>query len=317
MLTRRTLLAASALALLLAPAAYADPALKAVVSFSILGDFVSEVGGDRVTVTTLVGPDGDAHVYQPTPADAEAVAGAGIVFVNGLHFEGWMDRLISASGTKAPIVVATEGITPRVFGEGDPGEEEHAEEEAEEGEAHAEHDHGPIDPHAWQSVPNAKIYVANIARALSDVDPAGAETYAANAAAYTAKLDALDAEIRTAVAAIPENRRTIVTSHDAFGYFAQAYGLTFEAPQGLSTESEASAADVAKLITQIRAQNVPAIFMENITDPRLLEQIVSETDTKIGGTLYSDALSGPDGPAATYLDMMENNIHQFSASLGS
>ena len=325
MITRRALLAAPALALVLSTAAYADPALKAVASFSILGDFVEEVGGGRVAVTTLVGPDGDAHVYQPTPADARAVAGADIIFVNGLHFEGWLDRLTEAAGAKAPVIVATNGITPREFAE---GAEEHAEgeahdhdhkkeEHAEAGHDHAGHDHGPSDPHAWQSVPNARIYVANIAKALSAADPAGAETYAANAAAYTAKLDALDAEVRAAIAAIPESRRVIVTSHDAFGYFGQTYGMTFEAPQGTSTESEASAADVAALITQIKAEKVPAVFIENITDPRLLEQIASETGAKIGGTLYSDALSGPDGPAATYIDMMENNIHQFSASLGS
>ena len=322
MINRRALLAAPALALLLSTAAWADPALKAVASFSILGDFVHQVGGDRVAVTTLVGPDGDAHVYQPTPADAhvyqptpadaQAVAGADIVFVNGLHFEGWLDRLTAAAGTKAPLVVASEGVTPRQFA---PGEGEEEEEHA-DADDH-DHDHGPTDPHAWQSVPNAKLYVANIAKALSAADPAGAATYAANAAAYTAKLDALDAEIRAAIAAIPENHRIIVTSHDAFGYFGQTYGMTFEAPQGISTEAEASAADVAKLITQIRAEKVPAVFMENITDPRLLEQIAAETDAKIGGTLYSDALSPADGPAATYLDMMENNIHQFSTALNS
>lgn len=317
---RHALLAAPALAVLLSSAAFADPALKAVASFSILGDFVEEVGGDRVEVTTLVGPDGDAHVYQPTPNDARALAAADIIFVNGLRFEGWMDRLTEASGAKAPIIVASEGVAPRAFTE---AEEEH--EHAEAGEhdhdhgtdGPAGHDHGPTDPHAWQSVPNAKIYVADIAKALSAADPAGAPTYAANAAAYAAKLDALDAEIRAAIAAIPEDHRVIVTSHDAFGYFGQTYGLDFEAPQGMSTDSEASAADVAGLITQIREQRVPAVFMENITDPRLLERIASETGAKIGGTLYSDALSGPDGPAATYIDMMENNIHQFSAALGS
>lgn len=314
MISRRVLLAASALTTLLSTTAWAEPALKAVASFSILGDLVEEVGGDRVAVTTLVGPDGDAHVYQPTPADAQAVAGANIIFVNGLHFEGWIDRLTEASGAKAPVIVVSEGVTPREFA---PGEGEEEEEHADaDGQDHG-HDHGPTDPHAWQSVPNAKLYVANIAEALSAADPSGAATYTANAAAYTAKLDALDAEIRATIAAIPENRRIIVTSHDAFGYFGQTYGMTFEAPQGISTEFEASAADVAKLITQIRAEKVPAVFMENITDPRLLEQIAAETDAKIGGTLYSDALSPADGPAATYIDMMENNIHQFSAALGS
>lgn len=306
MLTRRTLLAASAASLLFSSAAFAQASLDVVASFSILGDLVEEVGGDRIAVTTLVGPDGDAHVYQPTPADAQALAGAELIVVNGLGFEGWLDRLVEASGSNAPVVVATDGIAPLAFDDHD-----------HDGHDHAGHNHGAFDPHAWQSVPNAKIYVANIAAALSTADPDGADAYAANAAAYTAELDALDAEIRAAVAAIPEDRRTIVTSHDAFGYFANAYGLSFEAPQGMSTESEASARDVAALITQIRDEDIAAVFVENIADPRLLEQIAAETGAKIGGTLYSDALSGADGPAATYIEMMRYNLAQLSAALGS
>jgi zinc/manganese transport system substrate-binding protein len=312
--SRHTLLAGSIFSLFLSSAAFAQAPIDIVASFSILGDLVEQVGGDRVAVTTLVGPDGDAHVYQPTPADAQAVASADVVFVNGLGFEGWLDRLVDASETQAQVVVATEGITPHAFEEGEEHEEEHAEGEHEE--EHAGHDHGAFDPHAWQSVPNAKIYVANIAAALSTADPAGADAYAANAAAYTEKLDALDAEIRTTIAAVPENRRTIVTTHDAFGYFASTYGLAFEAPQGISTESEASAQDVAALIEQIRDEGIAAVFVENIADPRLLEQIASETDATIGGTLYSDALSGPDGPAPTYLEMMRYNLTTLAQALG-
>jgi zinc/manganese transport system substrate-binding protein len=331
MLTRRLLLASAAALALAAPASAQDK-LNVIATFSILGDIVQNVGGERVMVTTLVGPDGDAHVFQPAPADAQAVAGADVIVANGLGFEGWMDRLVEASGTTAAIITASEGVTPMAFGE-EGHDHDHAEGEAHdhdhdhaEGEAHdhdhsAEeaghdgHDHGAEDPHAWQSVTNVALYVGNIERGLAAADPEGAETYKANAAAYLAELDALDAEIKVAVAALPEDRRTVVTSHDAFGYFAAAYGLTFVAPQGVSTEAEASAQDVAALITQIRDAGIAAVFVENIADPRLLDQIASETGAKIGGTLYSDALSGPEGPAGTYLTMMRHNIGQLTAAL--
>lgn len=331
MLTRRLLLA-SAAALAFAAPAFAQDKLNVIATFSILGDIVQNVGGDRVEVTTLVGPDGDAHVFQPAPADAQAVAGANVIVANGLGFEGWMDRLVEASGTTAAIITASEGVTPIAFGEeghdhghehaeGEEHSHDHAEGEeqdhdhAAEEAGHDGHDHGAEDPHAWQSVTNVALYVGNIERGLAAADPEGAETYAANAAAYLAELDALDAEIKAAVAALPEDRRTVVTSHDAFGYFAAAYGLTFVAPQGVSTEAEASAQDVAALITQIRDAGIAAVFVENIADPRLLDQIAAETGAKIGGTLYSDALSGPEGPAGTYLTMMRHNIGQLTAAL--
>ena len=335
MLTRRLLLA-SAAALAFAAPAFAQDKLNVIASFSILGDIVQNVGGDRVEVTTLVGPDGDAHVFQPAPADAQAVAGADVIVANGLGFEGWMDRLVEASGTKAAIITASEGVTPIAFGEeghdhghaegeahdhdhehaeGEAHDHDHAKEEAGHDHGHDGHDHGAEDPHAWQNVTNVALYVGNIERGLAAADPEGAETYKANAAAYLAELDALDAEIKAAVAALPEDRRTIVTSHDAFGYFAAAYGLTFVAPQGVSTEAEASAQDVAALITQIRDAGIAAVFVENIADPRLLDQIASETGAKIGGTLYSDALSGPEGPAGTYLTMMRHNIGQLTGAL--
>ena len=328
MLTRRFLLA-SAAALALATPALAEDKLKVIATFSILGDIVANVGGDRVEVTTLVGPDGDAHVFQPSPADAEAVASAEVIVANGLGFEGWMDRLVEASGTKATLITAAESVTPIAFGEEEHGHEEghdhdhdHAEGEAhdhdhakeEAGHDHG-HDHGEFDPHAWQSVTNVALYVGAIERGLAAADPEGAETYKANAAAYLAELDALDAEIRAAVAVLPEDRRTIVTSHDAFGYFAADYGLTFVAPQGVSTEAEASAQDVAALISQIKEAGIAAVFVENIADRRLLDQIASETGAKIGGTLYSDALSGPEGPAATYLTMMRHNLGALTQAL--
>lgn len=290
--------------------AFAEP-LKVVASFSIISDFAKNVGGDRVEVTTLVGPDGDAHVYEPSPADAVSMASAKLVLVNGLHFEGFLQRLVEASASKAAIVELTKGITPIDF------KKEFAEAEEAEG-SHEGHNHGSTDPHAFQSVVNAKIYVKNIADAFCNADSAGCDTYKANAAAYTEKLDGLDKEVREAIAAIPQEKRIVITSHDAFGYFEHEYGLTFLAPQGLSTDSEPSAADVAKLVEQVKQDKAAAIFVENISNPRLIEQISVETDVKVGGTLYSDALSKANGPAATYVDLMRNNIKQIKgAILGS
>lgn len=326
MISRRLLLAAgmaAGLGLPMAgPALAQAPAQKmpVVASFSILGDFVKQVGGDRVAVTTIVGPNGDAHVYQPTPADAKAVAAAKVVFVNGLGFEGWMDRLIKASGTKATIVVATKGITPRTGFEDDDdkpaGKDKHAHGKDKHDKKDA-HDHGGIDPHAWQSIANAKIYVANVRDGLIAADPDGRDAYTANAAAYTAKLDALEAEVKTAMAKIPADQRRIITSHDAFGYFGEAYGLVLIAPEGVSTESEASAKDVGRIIRQIKAQKIPAVFVENVTDPRLIQRIAKESGAKVGGELYSDALSDDKGPASTYIDMMKSNVRQLSAALSS
>jgi zinc/manganese transport system substrate-binding protein len=291
-------LALVALALLLwqMPAAAQDK-LKVVATFSILADFVKNIGAERVAVTALVGPNGDAHVYQPTPGDAKTLADAKVVFTNGLGFEGWMGRLVKASGTKAPMIVATKGIKPRKSAD--------------------DHGHGDADPHAWQSVANAKIYVANIRDALVAADPAGKASYEANTTAYLAKLDSLDAEVRAAVAKIPADRRRIITTHDAFGYFAAAYGVTFIAPQGVSTESEVSAKDVAKIITQIRKQKIPAVFLENVTDKRLLERIGTESGARMGGTLYSDALTDEKGEAPSYLEMMRHNVKQLAAALTS
>jgi len=300
---RRTLIGAAVLAAaFFAPAAsHAAERVPVVASFSILADLVRQVGGERVVVTALVGPDGDAHVYQPSPADAKTLASAKLVVVNGLGFEGWIPRLAKASGTKAEMVTASAGIKPLERDEGGHGQ----------GPGHV------ADPHAWQDVGNARRYVAVIRDALSKVDPEGAQAYAANAAAYSGQLDKLEAEVRDAAARIPADRRRVITTHDAFGYFAAAYGFQFIAPQGVSTESEASAKDVAAIIRQIRAEKIPAVFLENVSDPRLMERITRETGAKIGGRLYSDALSGQDGPAGTYIDMMRNNIRELSAALSS
>jgi len=273
--------------------------LPVVASFSILGDFVRQVGGDRVTLDVLVQPGGDAHVYSPTPNDAKKLSAAKVIFVNGIRFEGWMDRLVRSSGAKATIVTATTGIKPLTMIDHHPG-----------------HGLTAPDPHAWQNIANAKIYVANVRDALVAADPAGADTYKANAQAYLAKLDGLEQEVREAMAKIPPEHRRIITSHDAFGYFGAAYGLELISPQGISTDSEASAQDVARIIRQIKKEKIPAVFVENISDPRLSERIAQETGAKIGGTLYSDSLSPPDGPAGTYIDMVRHNIRELTKALG-
>ena len=272
--------------------ARAQDKIHIVASFSILGDFVRNVGGERVAVTTLVGPNGDAHVYTPSPTDAKKIADAKLVVVNGLGFEGWLPRLVKSSGGKATVVTATQGIAPRKL------------------DSHE-------DPHAWQSVANAKLYVANIRDALAKADPAGADTYKANAEAYLAKLAILDNDVKAAVASIPKARRKVISTHDAFGYFAAAYGIEFIAPQGVSTDSEPSAKDIAVIITQLKLSKIPAVFLENIADPRLMRRIAAETGAKIGGTLYSDSLTAENGDAPTYIDMVRHNIKALTSALTS
>ena len=342
MTSRRNLLisATSLIGLSLAaptPAWAADAPIPVVAAFSVLGDMVKRIGGDRVAVTTLVGPDGDAHVYQPGPADARAVSQAEILVFNGLAFEGWLDRLVEASDFDGVRVVATDGIQPIRLEDEDHHDDDHAEDddhadkddhgdeddhaakddhgdEDDHADEHGHH-HGAFDPHAWHSPANAVIYVDNITAALAKTDPANASAYYGNRATYVAEIEALDAEIRKTVAGLSEDRRTLVTAHDAFGYFAEAYGLRFVAPLGMSTESDASAADVAALIRQIREEGIKAVFVEVITDQRLIERIADETGASIGGTLYSDALSGADGPASTYLDMLRHNAETLAEAL--
>jgi zinc/manganese transport system substrate-binding protein len=279
------------LAAALSPACAQDR-LNVVASFSILGDFVRNVGGERVSVTTLVGPDSDVHVYAPAPADAKKIADAQAVIVNGLGLEGWLPRLLQASGGKAPIVVATRGIAPLKLG-------------------------SDADPHAWQSVINAKIYVANIRDSLVAADPADAEVFRKNAQTYLAKLDVLDREVREATALIPKSRRKVISTHDAFGYFAAAYGIEFVAPSGVSTESEVSARDIAGIITQIKTSKIPAVFLENISDDRLIRRISAETGARVGGTLFSDSLTGEKGEAPTYIDMVRHNIKALTGALAN
>ena len=270
--------------------ANAQDRVNVVASFSILGDLVRNVGGDRVDVTTLVGPNGNVHVYTPAPSDARKIAQARLLVVNGLGLEGWLPRLVQAAGSKATIVEASKGITQLSVG-------------------------AAADPHAWQSVANAKIYVANIREALDAADPAGAAIYQANAQDYLAKLDALDREVREAVAQIPPGRRKVISTHQAFGYFAAAYGIDFIAPLGVSTEAEVSARDIAGIITQVKATGIPAVFLENISDDRLMRRISAETGARIGGTLYSDSLTDEKGVAPTYIDMVRHNIRVLTSAL--
>ncbi len=339
------------------PAAAQGKPLNVVASFSVIADFAKNVGGDRVAVESIVPVNGDAHTFEPRPADVIALKRADLVLVNGLQFDPFMQRLASSSGTKAALVEVTKGIKPlknqeeehdhdgdhdhdHDHGKGeahghdhnhDKGEahehghdHEHHHDHDKEGahdhdhdheHEHGHHHHGQFDPHAWQSVPNAIVYVKNIADALCKADSAGCDTYKKNASDYTQKLQALDESVKAAFAALPKDRRTIITSHDAFGYLGNTYGLTLLAPEGTSSETEATAADVAAIIRQVREDKGAAIFMENITNPALIKQISSETGVPVGGKLFSDALSGPDEPASTYLDMMKYNVDTITSAI--
>lgn len=291
----------------LVPAASAeDGKLGVVATFSIIGDFARAVGGDRIELRTLVGADSDAHVYEPKPADAIALARADVVLTNGLLFEGFMERLVEASGTTAAVAVLTDGAD--ILNDPSGGHYHYV-----NGEAvfHAT----PNDPHAWQSVANAQSYVRNIAAAFCKADAEGCKSYRTNAESYEKQLVELDGDIREAIAGIPEDRRVAVVAHNAFRYFERDYGVLFLAPQGVSTESEASAADVASLIREIREKRAAAVFAENISDARLVEQIASEAGLTLGGTLYSDALSPAEGPASSYLDMMRHNVRTLAAAI--
>ncbi len=290
-MTLKTTIATGLLTAFAALPAFADD-MKVVASFSILGDMVEQVVGDHAEVTTIVGPDADAHVYQPSVADARAVAEADVIFVTGMGFETWSDTLIAESGTDGTVYVATEGVTPVLVD-------------------------GEIDPHAWNALTNGVVYVQNIADAMSEAMPDHATEFQANAASYISTLYALHADTLQRLAALPEDRRTVVTAHDAFGYLADAYGMNFVAPIGIDTEAEPSAQELASLITQIREDGVAALFVENITSPALVQQVADETGLEIGGQLFSDALSERGGPATSYLAMFEHNLGQLLAALES
>lgn len=305
---RRSLLALSLPLSLLgqARAALAQPGaapLPVVASFSILGDMVREIGGPDVAVRTIAGPDVDAHSFQPRPSDAQALREARLLVRNGLGFDGWVDRLARSAGYKGPVATATEGVTPRRL-------------EEQGGHAHGhDHGHGALDPHAWQDLRNGQIYARNIAAALEAADPARAPTYRDRAEAYLARLARLDEWVRAQIATIPEARRRVVTSHDAFGYFAAAYGLRFMAPQGISTEAEPSAAEVARLIRLLRREGITAVFLENMASPATLNRLAAEAGVTVKGRLYADALSAAGGPAPTYEAMFRHNLGLLVAAM--
>ncbi|PHK93878.1 metal ABC transporter substrate-binding protein [Pseudoroseomonas rhizosphaerae] len=300
---RRALLALSLSLPWIGHAARAQPAaiLPVVASFSILGDMARQIGGDAVSVHVIAGPDVDAHSFQPRPSDAQALRGARLLVRNGLGFDAWVDRLARSAGYAGPVATATEGLAPRTM-------------RAASGHGHGHaHDHGhggqeAADPHAWQDLRHGRHYAGVIAEALAVADPARAEDYRARGAAYQARLAALDAWVRAEIAAVPEARRKVVTSHDAFGYFAAAYGVRFLAPQGISTEAEPSAAQVARLIRTLKAEKITAVFLENMANPATLRRLAAEAGVTVRGRLYADALSPPGGPAPDYEAMFRHNV---------
>lgn len=299
-LPRRFLLASATALALLGSHAHAADKLPVTASFSILGDLVRVVGGERVAVTTLVGANEDAHVFEAKPSDAKTLLASRLVVLNGLGFEPWAGKLLKSSGYKGESVIAAKGVKAR-----------HMEEE----KGHTGHAHEETDPHAWQNPNNVVLYVRNIAAGLSKVDAAGAASYQANAEAYVKELQALDAWAKAQIATIPTDTRKVITSHDAFGYFAAHYGVKFLAPQGVNTETEPSAKQVAQLIKQIQREKIRAVFVENMGNPKLIAQLSKDAGATLGASLYADALSAPDQPGATYLQMVRHNVAQLVAGM--
>ncbi len=271
--------------------------LPVVTSFSILGDVAQQIGGERVRVTSLVGADQDAHAYQLTGGDVKKIAAAKLVLLNGLGLESG-DVLRAVKQSKVPYAEATQGISPIK------AEEEHHHHHDHAGHSH---DHGEFDPHVWGDPVLMQKYAENVAKALIKADPAGASYYQARFKSYSAELVQLDGYARQQFNSIPLDKRKVLTGHDAFNYLAKRYGVTFLAPQGVSTEGEASAKTVAAIIRQIKQQGVKAVFTENIKDGRMVQRIAQETGVKVGGVLYSDALS-KGAPAKTYADMFRYNV---------
>lgn len=290
--------------LLTATPSLAEEPLRMVASFSILGNMIQEIGGQDVEVETLVGPDEDAHTYQPSPQDIQKLAKADIIVINGLHFEGWLGRLIDASGSKAELLVASTGIRPRLI--------------QEENDPHHHHKHGDVlaDPHAWQDLRNGQLYAQNIAAAIIKARPSLEAKIQRRAVQYIQRLQALDKDLRGAFAAIPADKRKIITSHDAFGYFGQAYDIRFLAPVGINTEAEPTAADIRRLIEQIKKEKIQEVFVENMASPRLIEQLAKDSGARLGGRLYADALSKPDGGAPDYLAMIQHNALKILGAMG-
>ena len=280
----------------------ASAEIKAVATFSILGNLLAEVAGDKAAVSAVVGPDMDAHAYQPRPGDARALAEAQVLVSNGLGFEGWIERLAKAAPFKGKAVVATTGVATLAAG-------------SDQGHSHGHaHDHA-ADPHCWQDVQRVRTYVANIARGLAEADPPNAAYYRERAEAFDRRLAELDAWVKEEIAKVPADKRRAITGHDSFRYFSSAYGVKFQSPRGYNTSSEPSARDVAALIRAAREQRIKALFVENMTNPGLIDQIARESGAVVGPRLYTDALSGPDGPAPTYEKMMRHNVSALVAGM--
>jgi zinc/manganese transport system substrate-binding protein len=290
---RRTLLAAGVVAWTRRAAAQEAGVLPVVASFSILADLVRQLGGAGVGVSSFVGPDADAHTFEPRPSDLRALQTARLLVINGLGLEGWMTRLSQAAAYAGPTVVASQGVTPIMVAAGEP------------------------DPHAWQDPANGVIYAKNIAAGLAAADPARADAIHAAAARLTAEIDATAAMISRTIGAIPAARRRIITSHDAFGYYGARFGIEFRAAQGIDTEAEPSARALAVLARQIRAEGIRAVFVENMTDPRLARTLAREAGAVVGPPVYSDALSRPGGPADTYVKMLRYNTAQFAHAMAA
>lgn len=271
--------------------------LKVVATFSILGDMVKEIGGEHVSVVTIVGPNADAHTFEPTPADIKALAVAEVLVLNGLDFEGWLPRLMEAAGFKGARVLASDGVAVRHLRAG----------EAQQNHGHRE---GDVDPHAWQSLENGMVYALNIAEGLSKAAPMHRAYYKNRTKLYIEQMKKLDTEIKLALADIPDDKRKVISSHDAFGYFAQAYNIQFFSVAGLSNQAEPSAKEMAALIDTVKKMGVAGVFIEHSASPKLVGQIARETGARVGGTLYSDALAPSDQPASTYLGMFTWNAGQ-------
>jgi zinc/manganese transport system substrate-binding protein len=271
--------------------------LPVVATFSVLGDMTRQIGGEHIKLTTIVGPGADSHSFEPTPQDVKALSEAKVLILNGVGFEGWLPRMIKAAGFDGMQVLATRTASLRHL------------DESEQAHNDPNHNHGDtdVDPHAWQDLRNGMIYAQNIADGLSQADPAHRAYNQKRAKAYIAQMKKIDTEIRMAFAEIPESRRKVISSHDAFGYFAAAYGIKFIPVVGLSNEAEPSAHELAALIKQVKKENVAGVFVESTANPKIIRQIARETGAKIGGTLYSDSLAKPDEPASTYLGMFSWN----------
>jgi len=315
---KRTIVAISALALTSSVAwATSDKPLQVVASFSILGDMVQQVGGEAVQVSAIVGAEGDAHSFEPRPSDTKALASAELVVMNGLEFEAWMPRLAQSAGYTGPQVIVSQGITPIAYQDQAHGSDHHGDhhDDHDHDHDHHGHQHGEFDPHAWQSLSNAVVYVNNIRDALIQARPAAAEQFHANAEAYLAQLRDLDQQLQAAFAALPAERRKVITSHDAFAYLGAEYNIEFIPLLGVSNLAEPSAQEIAGLIDRARTEGISAIFVENVVSPRLVEQVARETGAALGGVLYSDALAKSPHDADTYLGLIKWNTTKLLQAL--